>query len=261
LFNNLERDDPKYADVKFSSFYVFIGTAMSITAFPVLARILKESGLIYTKAGALTMGAAALNDAIAWCLLILAISIAKAGDMNTAGYVFAIVVAMGIFLLFLVRPVFSKTVIYLESLYSKVIRSNLFAFTILVVFICAWTTALLGLDVIFGAFIFGLIVPRDTLLFKDCNEHVEEFVLTITLPIYFALSGIKTDVTQINTGSEGAMVVLVCVIASIGKFVGAGGAALLTGISPREAAAVAALMNTRGLVELIVLNLGLSAGE
>jgi Kef-type K+ transport system membrane component KefB len=260
LFNTLQGDDPNSKDVSSTSFFVFIGTAMSITAFPVLARILKESGLIYSRAGALVLGAAALNDAIAWCLLILAISIANAGDMNIAGYVFAVVLGIAMFILLVVRPLFEKAVRYLESFNSKIIRSNLFAFSLLITFICAWTTALLGLDVIFGAFIFGLAIPRDTLLFKDCNEFIEEFVLTITLPLYFALSGLKTDVSQISTGAEGAMVVLVCVIASFGKFIGAGGAALVMGVSVRESAAIAVLMNTRGLVELIVLNLGLTSG-
>jgi Kef-type K+ transport system membrane component KefB len=260
LFDNLEGFDPAYEDVKPSTFFVFIGTAMSITAFPVLARILKESGLIYTRAGALTLGAAALNDAVAWCLLILAISLANAGDLNTAGYVFGVVVGIAVFILLMIRPLFEKIVRHLEAYKSPIIRSNLFTFTLLVLFMAAWTTSLIGLDVIFGAFIFGLAVPRDTQLFKDCNDHIEEFVLTLLLPLYFALSGLKTDVTQINTPSQGAMVVLVCVVASFGKFIGAGVTAFASGVSARESAAVAVLMNTRGLVELIVLNLGLNSG-
>lgn len=128
------------ADVSFVSFFVFIGTAMSITAFPVLARIMKEGGLIYTKAGAMTMGAAALNDAIAWCLLALAISIANAGDMNTSGYIFATIFAITIVLLFVVGPIYQRLVSYVESLNSPSMNSNLFALTICILFICAWTT-------------------------------------------------------------------------------------------------------------------------
>mmetsp|Transcript_10441 Transcript_10441/g.9367 ORF Transcript_10441/g.9367 Transcript_10441/m.9367 type:complete len:668 (-) Transcript_10441:985-2988(-) len=259
LYNTLEADDPFYSNVSSTSFFVFIGTAMSITAFPVLARILKESGLIYSRAGALTMGAAALNDAVAWCLLILAISIANAKNMNIAGYVFLCVLAMAVGLFVIVRPIFRELVVYIESFNNNALRSNLFAFTICIVFLCAWTTALLGLDGIFGAFLFGLIVPRDTQLFHDCNEHIEAFVLTITLPLYFAISGLKTDITQIKTSGEGAMVVLVCVVATGGKFLGAGSVAYISGMSVRESGAVAFLMNTRGLVELIVLNLGLES--
>eukprot|EP01035_Chromulina_nebulosa_P021489 gene21489-27831_t len=127
--------------------------------------------------------------------------------------------AVGLFVI--VRPIFRELVLYIESFNNKAFRSNLFAFTICIVFLCAWTTALLGLDGIFGAFLFGLVVPRDTQLFHDCNEHVEAFVLTITLPLYFAISGLKTDISQIRTGSEGAMVVLVCAVATGGKFLGA----------------------------------------
>lgn len=114
LFDNLERSDPVYENVSATSFFVFIGTAMSITAFPVLARILKESGMIYSRAGALTMGAAALNDAVAWCLLILAISIANAKDMSTAGYVFLSIVAIAVGLFTLIRPLLEYSVKYLE---------------------------------------------------------------------------------------------------------------------------------------------------
>eukprot|EP01034_Spumella_vulgaris_P021266 gene21266-27289_t len=233
---------------------------MSITAFPVLARILKENGLIYTKAGSMAMGAAALNDAVAWCLLILAVSMANSGDMSVAGKVFACVFAFGFGLFVVFRPIFEKIVNYLETLNNVTVDGHLFALTLCFVLLCAWTTDLLGVDPIFGAFMFGLTVPRNTRLFHTCEERIEQFVLTFTLPLYFALSGLKTDVTQIHSGKDGAMVVLVCVVASFGKFIGAGGMALLSGVGLRESAAIAALMNTRGLVELIVLNLGLSSG-
>lgn len=113
---------------------------------------------------------------------------------------------------------------------------------------------------IFGAFLFGLIVPRDSRLFEQCENKIGDFVMTILLPLYFALSGLKTDVTQIQSGTDGAMVVLVCVVATVGKLIGAGVPSLVAGLPFREASVVAVLMNTRGLVELIVLNLGLSSG-
>jgi Kef-type K+ transport system membrane component KefB len=260
MFNTLQANDPKYANVSFISFFVFIGTAMSITAFPVLARILKEGGLIYTKAGSMAMGAAALNDAAAWCLLVLAISLANSGNLGIAGYVFGSVCAFAIFLIIAVRPIFWKLVIYVENMHSPAMNNGMFCLTLILVFLSAWTTALLGLDSIFGAFLFGLIMPRGSHLFKECNEKIEELVLTLTLPLYFALSGLKTDVTQINTSAQGAMVVLVCFVATIGKYVGAGSAAYFSGMNARESSVIAALMNTRGLVELIVLNLGVSAG-
>jgi Kef-type K+ transport system membrane component KefB len=111
-----------------------------------------------------------------------------------------------------------------------------------------------------SAFLFGLIVPRGTHLFEMCEDKMGDFVMTIMLPLYFALSGLKTDVTQLSTGVDGAMIVLVCLVATVGKLVGAGIPSLAGGLSMRESSVVAVLMNTRGLVELIVLNLGLQSG-
>ena len=260
MFDTLQANDPKYSHVPYVSFYVFIGTAMSITAFPVLARILKEGALIYTKPGAMAMGAAALNDAAAWCLLILAISIANAGQMSLAGLVFVCVVAFGVGLVFIVRPLFWRLVAWVEGKHSVALNNSLFCLTLIFVFLAAWTTELLGVHAIFGSFLFGLIVPRESHLFTECNDKIEELVLTLTLPLYFALSGLQTDVTTISSAAEGGMVVLVCFIATIGKYVGAGGAAYMGGTSIRESFVIAFLMNTRGLVELIVLNLGMQAG-
>lgn len=229
---------------------------MSITAFPVLARLLKEGGLIYTKPGALVMGAAAINDAIAWCLLILAISIANAGNMKIAGYVFLCVVALACGMFFILREPWRRIVAYIESFESAEMNSNLFAITIAILFVCAWTTDLIGVHWIFGAFLFGLIMPRGSHLVKECEERIEPVTLAFFLPLYFTYSGLQTDITQIHNSRQGLMILLVCFIATIGKWVGCGGTALLSGLSIRESAVIAALMNTRGLIELIVLNLG-----
>lgn len=260
LFDTLQGNDPVYGNANFTAFFVFIGTALSITAFPVLARILKEGGLIYTKVGALTMGAAAVNDAIAWCLLILAISIANAGSMITAFYVFLSVLALACILFFVFAPFYKWLVATIESWNSTLWNSNLFALTLCLLFLLSWTTTLLGVHSIFGAFLFGLIIPRESHLFRECNEKIEELVLTLFLPLYFAASGLKTDITQINTSDQGAMIILVCVVATFGKLIGAGVPAYVSGMSFRESSVVAVLMNTRGLVELIVLNLGVSSG-
>lgn len=260
MFDTLQGDDPDFQDVDFTSFFVFIGVAMSITAFPVLARLLKEGGLIYTNPGAMAMGAAAIDDTMAWCLLTLAIALANAGELATSGYIFATIVGFALVLFLIVKPLFAELVAYIEAMHRPDMNQNLFVLTLCLVFMSAWTTALLGVHAIFGSFLFGLVVPRGSHLFKECNERIEELVVSFTLPLYFALSGLKTDFTTISSNKEGAMVVLVCFCATAGKFVGAGGAALLGGMSIRESAVVATLMNTRGLVELIVLNLGISSG-
>ena len=137
MFNTLQSE---VSESKFTSFYVFIGVAMSITAFPVLARLLKEGGLIYTKPGSMTMGAAALNDALAWCLLILAISIANASDMNSAAWAFLSTVAFALCLFFVIQPLLSIFVARCELMNNKNIHDNLFIFTLMLVFLSAWTT-------------------------------------------------------------------------------------------------------------------------
>ena len=257
LFDTLQ---PEVDNEKFVGFYVFIGTAMSITAFPVLARILKEEGLIYTKSGAMVMGAAAINDAVAWCLLILAIALASAGNIAVGGYVFLCVVCFALGLFYIIRPPFHWLVREVESWNQPVWNRNLFALTLCMVFLCAFTTALLGVHAIFGGFLFGLIVPKNTKLFHDCNHNVEEIVVTLMLPVYFCISGLNTDITTIRTKDQGCMVLLVCFIATIGKFIGAGCASLAAGIPYRDSSVIMVLMNTRGLVELIVLNLGVQYG-
>lgn len=128
------------SNVKFSSFFVFIGTAMSITAFPVLARMLKDGGLIYTNPGSMALGAAAVDDAVAWTLLAMSISIANGQSMNQAGYIFATIVLIALFLLFFFKPLFEVMVESAEVRKNKIITSNLFALVVCLLFMCAWTT-------------------------------------------------------------------------------------------------------------------------
>jgi Kef-type K+ transport system membrane component KefB len=264
LLRTLQGDEVQYEHVSFTSFFVFIGTALSVTAFPVLARILKERKLVTTKPGIITMGAAAMNDAGAWCLLILAIAMANSGrSMEVAAYVFLCVCAFAAFLFVAVGPALRCLVVSLERSqqgWRDALRESLFALALVLCFVCAWVTAFLGVHAIFGAFLFGMILPRGTVLYNDCLNRIEHLIVTLTLPLYFGLSGLSTDVTQLHRPIDGAMVVLVCVAASVGKYVGTGVPALVSGLSLRESAAVAALMNTRGLIELIVLNLGREAG-
>lgn len=206
------------------------------------------------------MGAAAINDALAWCLLVLAIAMASTGKIANGGYVFLCVLTFALGMFVIIGPLFHKLVHYIEAQKKAKWDRHLFALTICILFLAAWTTALLGVHAIFGGFIFGLIIPKGTRLFHDCNEKIEDLITTFMLPIYFTLSGLNTDITKIHTKEQGAMVVLVCTVASLGKFVGAGGYALLAGIPFRESATIAVFMNTRGLIELIVLNLGLQFG-
>lgn len=260
LFNKLLLKDPGYENAAYSSFLVFVGVAMSITAFPVLARILTESKLILSTAGVMTMGAAALNDAIAWCLLVLALSIVHSGrNKLTALFVFLAIAAYAIFLFVAVRPALQAVVRWVEMTGSSSLRSLLFALLICCIFISAWITAFLGVHAIFGSFLVGMIMPRDGKFTLHMCEKIDDLVSNIFLPLYFALSGLKTDIASIGHAIGVALLVLVVLMATAGKFIGCAGAARLNGIPWRESCVIGILMNTRGLVELIVLNLGLQA--
>ena len=152
-------DDTMKHKPEFLAFYVFMGTAMCITAFPVLARILKETGLIYTVPGSTALAAAAVNDCIAWCLLVLAVALSTGSDTKIAGWVFLSVMAYAVGLFTVVGPIFHYFVKWAESFNHKFVDTNLFALMMVMVFLSAWTTNTLGTDGIFGGFLMGLIVP------------------------------------------------------------------------------------------------------
>lgn len=190
LYNTLEVAVSDGNPPNYTSYFVFIGTAMCITAFPVLARILKEEGLLYTRVGSIAMAAAAINDALAWCLLVVAISVASAGGSAAAVYVFLTTAAFAAGLYFIVRPRFARLVEFIEAQDSPFLMTNLYVGTIIVLFLCAWFTDLIGLDAIFGAFLFGIIMPRESQLFSTCLSTIEKFVITTMLPLYFAYSGV-----------------------------------------------------------------------
>ncbi|KAI8916315.1 Cation/H+ exchanger, partial [Gorgonomyces haynaldii] len=248
--------DPK---VPFTSFFVFCGVAMSITAFPVLARILASRKLMNTTVGQATLASAATDDAIAWCLLVLVVAlINNPNNSINALYVFLIVVAYGIFLWVAIRP-FLQWLVARSSKESGVSQLNV---TILFLMLCAsaWFTQAVGVHAIFGGFLMGLITPHEHGFAIAITEKLEDLVMILLLPLYFAYSGLNTRLQSLDDGTAWGIVVLVIVVACGGKIVGCSAAARLGGLPARESLTVGFLMNTKGLVELIVLNLGLQGG-
>lgn len=255
LYNNLlDTHKPSFA-----AFMLFIGVAISITAFPVLARILTELKLLDSGIGVATIGAAAVDDAVAWCLLALVMAIVNnTGNPISALYVFLVTFAYALFCLFLVRPQLKKLINYTSNRGSL---SHLMVFLMFVmVLTSAWFTQIIGVHAIFGAFIIGVITPSDNDFAIKITESIEDFVTILLLPIYFANSGLKTDITKMNGGTVWGYFFLVLLVACGGKLIGCTIAARLNGYKWRDASTIGALMNCKGLVELIVLNLGLSAG-
>jgi Kef-type K+ transport system membrane component KefB len=244
----------------FSSFLLFTGVAMSITAFPVLARILTELNLLTTDVGVMTISSAAVDDAMAWSLLAMVIAIINARDNLTALYVFLLVIAFTLFHFFAVRPVYMRAVDYVYQKNTFLHKQIMLAGTFMIIFLSAWVTDMIGVHAIFGAFIFGLTIPPSHRLAIDLTEKLEDLVSIVFLPLYFAFSGLKTKINSLGDGSSWLMLLVVMVVAVGGKLAGCTFASRISGMKWRESLSVGILMNTKGLVELIVLNLGLEAG-
>ncbi|KAI9306473.1 Sodium/hydrogen exchanger family-domain-containing protein [Cunninghamella echinulata] len=250
------QNDPSVA---FSSFLLFLGVAVSITAFPVLARILAELKLLGTKVGAITMAAGLINDCTAWVLLALVVSLLNASGGLEALYVFLTTVAFALFLIFLIRPLYYRLCIYTNS-FENGPTHLLMTVTLLMVLISAFITNIIGVHAIFGGFLAGVIIPHENNLPIRITEKIEDIMNIVFLPLYFTLSGLKTQIGLLNSGLVWGYVVLVIVVACFGKIAGCTVAAKLSGLSVRESFAIGFLMNCKGLVELIVLNIGLDAG-
>ncbi|HYO69150.1 MAG TPA: cation:proton antiporter [Archangium sp.] len=244
--------------VPFSSFVLFMGAAMSVTAFAVLARILSEHGLLRSKVGMLALTCAAVDDVTAWCLLAFVVSLVRASDLLHAGLTTVLALLYVGVMLGLVRP-------FLERLGARVankegLTQNVVALTLMMLLASAWATERIGIHALFGAFLFGLIIPKQGGLAEALAEKLEDVVVVLLLPVFFAYSGLRTQVGLLEGASDWALCGLILLVACVGKFGGTTLAARLTGMRWREAGALGILMNTRGLIELIVLNVGLDLG-
>ena len=208
-----------------------------------------------------TISAAALNDAVAWLLMICAVARASSTSSEAMGWMFFCIISYAVFLFTLVRVGLHRLVRHAEDTYDAAIADHhLFALVLIGTVFSGWMSTMFGLSALIGAFLFGVIVPRKTRLHAACLFNMEEFVNTHFLPLYFALSGLRTDFTTLNIEKDLPIIFMVCIAATLGKMLGAGIPALMYGFKLREAAVIAMLMNTRGLLELIMLNIGIQSG-
>ncbi|AZB71428.1 cation:proton antiporter [Synechococcus elongatus] len=238
---------------------LFLGVALSITAFPVLARILTERNLQRTPLGSLALTCAAIDDLTAWCLLAIAIAVTRTNSMVAAipTIILAILFCGG--MLTLGRR-WLGNVISRWYARSGELSQVLLATIYMGVLVSALLTELIGIHFIFGAFLLGVVLPKNQELTRDLALRTEDFVLTILLPVFFAYSGLRTDLSRLNQPALWFIGVLILVVAIAGKVGGAYLAARWGKLSSREAQTLGWLMNTRGLTELVVLNIGLSLG-
>jgi Kef-type K+ transport system membrane component KefB len=238
----------------FLSFSLFIGIAMSITAFPVLARIIQEKGLTKTHLGTITLSSAANGDITAWCLLAVIISIAQAGSILSIVFNISFSLLYLLFMFFIARP-FMQMV---GQLYhnEEVIDKKLVAFIFLILISSSLLTEILGLHALFGAFLAGVIMPSDIKFRQIMSEKVEAVSLSLFLPLFFVSTGLKTEIGLLNTPALWLLCGGFILIAVVGKFGGATLSARLTGENWKNSLYIGALMNTRGLMELVVLSIG-----
>jgi Kef-type K+ transport system membrane component KefB len=241
--------------IPFLSFSLFMGIAMSITAFPVLARIVQERGIHKTRLGAIVITCAAADDITAWCLLAVVIAIVKAGTFESALYVIALAFLYVIVMLFIVKP-FLKRV---GDLYAKSenLSKPVVAIFFLTLILSSYATNIIGIHALFGAFMTGVIMPDISKFRTIFIEKVEDVSVILLLPLFFVFTGLRTEIGLINDPYMWKVTGFIILVAVVGKFFGSALAAKFVGQNWRDSLTIGALMNTRGLMELVVLNIGL----
>lgn len=249
-----------YADksTPFLSFALFIGIAMSITAFPVLARIIQEKGLTKTHLGTISLASAANGDITAWCLLAVVIAIAQAGSMLSAVYNILFSVFYLVIMFLVIRPFLRM----IGQIYhnKEVIDKGLVALMFLILIGSSYLTEILGLHALFGAFMAGVVMPSNIKFRKIMTEKVEDVSLSLFLPLFFVSTGLRTEIGLLNSPELWGMCALFILVAIVGKFGGATFSARFVGESWKNSLYIGALMNTRGLMELVVLTIGYEMG-
>jgi Kef-type K+ transport system membrane component KefB len=244
------------AGVPFTSFALFMGVAMSITAFPVLARILTDRRMDKTSLGVIALSCAATDDVTAWCLLAFVVGVARAevgGAFRTVLLAFGFIIVMFV----VVRPIAIKLV---GTEPGQRRASRVTTRLLVAVLLSACAAEWIGIHAIFGAFLLGAVIPHDSPVAHEFTHKLQDIVKILLLPAFFAYTGMKTQIGLVSGTTEWLICGVIILAATAGKFGGTLVAAKLTGLDWRMAAALGVLMNTRGLMELIVLNIGLELG-
>jgi Kef-type K+ transport system membrane component KefB len=244
--------------VQFLSFGLFLGIAMSITAFPVLARIVQERGLHKTRLGTIVITCAAADDITAWSLLAAVIAIVKAGSFVSALYIIGLAAAYVLVMIKVIRP-FLKRVGDLHSTREN-LGKPIVAIFFLTLIISSYATEVIGIHALFGAFMAGAIMPENTKFRSIFIEKVEDVALVLLLPLFFVFTGLRTEIGLLNDPYLWKVTGLIILVAVVGKFIGSALAAKFVGQNWKDSLTIGALMNTRGLMELVVLNIGYDLG-
>lgn len=244
------------ANVSFLSFALFMGIAMSITAFPVLARIVQERKLTHTPLGIMAITCAAADDITAWCILAVVVAIVNAGGLLSAVVTIALAIVFVAVMLVVVRPWLGKVT---KKQLAKGKEKAAVSLILFVLLISAWIAEVIGIHALFGAFLSGVIMPA-TPIKKVLTDKLEDVSVMILLPIFFVFTGLRTHIGLLNQGDLWAVCGMIMLVAVAGKFGGSTVTARLMGQNWRQSVSIGALMNTRGLMELVVLNIGFDLG-
>ncbi len=246
------------AGVHFLSFALFMGIALSITAFPVLARIVQERKLSKTHIGNIAITCAAIDDVTAWCILAAVIAIVKAGSMITAVYTVLLSAIFVIVMLKVVRPFLRR----IGERYSHhdTLSKRIVAVFFITLLVSAYIAEAIGIHALFGAFLAGVTMPVHPQFKEVFIEKIKDVSLVLLLPLFFVLTGLRTQIGLLNEASQWGMCAIIIVVAIVGKFLGSTIAARFTKHNWHDSLMIGALMNTRGLMELIVLNIGYELG-
>ena len=246
------RDEPGTEPVAFGTYVLFIGVAMAITAFPVLCRILTELKLLSTPVGIIVLSAGVGNDVVGWILLALCVALVNSGSGISALYVLLTALAYTLFLVYAVRPAFIWVLRRTRS-FENGPSQGIIALTLLIALTSSFFTGVIGVHPIFGAFMAGLICPHEGGFAIKVTEKIEDLISALFLPLYFALSGLSTNLGLLDNAITWGYVIGVIAVAFFGKFIAAALAARGNGLVWRESFTIGALMSCKGLVELIVL--------
>ena len=242
------------SDVPFSCFALFLGVSMSVTAFPVLARILTDRQIHTTRMGVISLTCAAVDDVTAWCLLAFVVSVVQT-RMSGAFITMGLAVGYILFMIFVVRPLMVRLTRHYGN--RGRLTQGLMAIVFVALLASALATDYIGIHAVFGAFALGAVIPHDSGLARELTDRLEDLVIVLFLPAFFAFTGMRTQIGLVDGMQQWLICGLIMLTACLGKFGGSMVAARLTGLGWRDSAALGVLMNTRGLMELIVLNIGL----
>lgn len=252
------RGEPGTVNINFATFGLFVAVAIAITAFPVLCRILTSLNLLNANVGVITLTSGIANDVIGWVLLALCVTLVNAGNGISALYVLLVSAGYAIFLAYAVRPAFMWVLRKTHSLENGPTQ-GVVALTVFMVLISSFFTSIIGAHSVFGAFMIGLVCPHEGGFAIKLTEKLEDLIATLFLPLFFARSGLSTNLGLLNNGITWAYVVGIIAVAFASKIFGGTMGARLNGLLWRESVTIGVLMSCKGLVELIVLNIGLQA--